>query len=322
MDTTERTIPSRDLVGQLHEKVHLEPDLRSAYVAGTRVIGQDRDDLAKRLTSVLYDVFHLCRSPQTRSTHGRREPEVEKTILRALSHRTVLRRSRILSRGRDAVLLQRGGVRVWTPNHRIRSPLVEPEGDVEVELPSFDAAVSPGYLMVESVQEPPRGAPELRFYANVRSSKHVPDVLSSTLGILDALGAPYRVKVCSLPSEFPRTDSLVVYLSEGEGHLVSALVSALDGHSGLAEETSLLALRLGEGKGLALEPTDSRPQARGLSFGLHRCSVLAGALVDAATEGEDTRGLLNERLRSASVDPQHVWRNTGSSELPFVAPTG
>ena len=62
--------------------------------------------------------------------------------------------------------------------------------------------------------------------------------------------------------------------------------------------------RLAPGVGTAWEPSDTHPGRQGLSFGQHRATVLAAALVDAA--GDDPVDHIVTAFRDAGIDPGDV----------------
>ena len=320
---TPPTTPEPALVGVLTDGVRVADDLRSAEAFGRAVHADGRADLTGPLALALYDALHLRRSPRHPSAPNPRDRDFEHALIRVLPHREIVRATTLLRREDDRLLLDRGGVRVWSPAHRLTEEHRNRErGPVDVVVPSFDGAVSPGYFMMEGARPPRPGRPALRLYAHVADPGSAPAVLRDVVRVLEAAGAAHRTKVCADRDEYPRADALVVYLDAGGADALPALCAALEGHEGLAPVTSALARRLTDGVAIAWEPGDERPGGRGLSFGLHRCTALATALVDTAATRTDLGRRLEERLREASVDPHRPWRNTTSPDLPLAALTG
>src|SRR5699024_4584249 len=63
---------------------------------------------------------------------------------------------------------------------------------------------------------------------------------------------------------------------------------------------------------VAWEPADPRPGMSRLSFGQHRASVFAKALVDAKKQGEPVVPFLKSAFVAANIDPLTPFRNLTS----------
>nr|WP_240449290.1 T3SS effector HopA1 family protein [Streptomyces harenosi] len=213
-------------------------------------------------------------------------------------------------------------VRVWVPDELV----TDRSGDATatVLLPSGFPALSPGFLVTQGTRPLPPGNPASlrRLYLSLRAAADAPAVWATVLGALEETGVPYRAKAASVAWFYPRTDAVTVYVDARHLERASAaLLPRLRRQEGLEPATSLLCERLAPGIAVASEPDDPRPGRRGLSFGEHRCSLLAHALVDARMRGAAWREVLPPVLEAANVDPDEPWRNlTGRTEPQEASP--
>ena len=120
---------------------------------------------------------------------------------------------------------------------------------------------------------------------------------------LNAAGVPFRTKVLNEPSAYLRADAGVLYFGRRHyGRLRAAIGRVYEAVSGgLRPDVPLFARKLAPGLGLAEDPRN------GLSFGQHRCQIVAKALWRAFEQGETSREARAEALasafREAGLDP-------------------
>lgn len=218
--------------------------------------------------------------------------------------------------GRDGerMMVERLGLRLWATPAEVVTGSGTPEvGDlVAVHMAKEAPRLSPGfYMALSDVGLDPR-RPRLldRYYFHVR-----PDAAARCVALvtrrLNAARLPFRLKVLDDPANFGRCDTAVLSLqrrqrTEGLDH-VSALHDAL--RADLGAETPALTLRLGPGLSFAEDPGD------GVSFGAHRCGLIAGALVDAFEMGLTGTDDRMEVVRA------HMARAGTSPETPYLGPS-
>ncbi|MDQ0843933.1 hypothetical protein QFZ68_003613 [Streptomyces sp. V1I6] len=84
--------------------------------------------------------------------------------------------------------------------------------------------------------------------------------------------------------------------------------------------TSPFVRRWADGVGTAWEPDDPRPGKGALSFGEHRCQVLAEALAGQAVraDGVSREAVVAEAFLNAGTDPLMPARNLDSPVLPGI----
>lgn len=300
--------------------ITVEPDRARADVAGRLVEAAHPSELRGALSAALYNTLHSSGpAGEDERPYLLRDPGLDRMFAAALPHRhtldeVVLCDSAATTRpAPDQVLVLRGGVRVWAE----ASDLVEgadgpPGARAVLRVPAGRPAVSPGFFLAGGSTRV-KGQPRLRLYAHLRDPESAYPAWKSALEFMEARGAGYLAKVLSSHALYPRRDALVVYLTETSDEVPELLTGRLAGLPGLLPDTSVFARVLAPGLALAWEPDDSRPQMRGLSFGQHRASVTARALIRAAAEeGVRLEQALVEEYTAAGIDPAAPFRNLDS----------
>jgi hypothetical protein len=317
------SLPAVSRLVNVARRVRVRLDELSATVEDRVVEGADLRDLQAGLSSALYEAYHAGQRAQGPQPRRLRDLALEERLAAGVPHRhTAVRVTALPRPARDTgagreVLVLREGVRVWVPE-----PTVSTGGgeDTLLTVPACRPAVSPGFFFAYgSVTEPREAAgadPVLRVYLHLRSADQAVEVWPDVLGHLEGRAVPYRAKVLSAPSLFPRRDALVVYLAAPEAGLAREIADVVAGGHEVPSPTSAFVERMAPGVGVAWEPADPRGGMRGLSFGQHRAAVIAQALLDGAQTGVALEEALGERLREAGVDPANPARNLGSPELP------
>lgn len=162
-------------------------------------------------------------------------------------------------------------------------------------------ALHPGYLTIVGPGGEP-GRALLRCYLAARAASSV-TVVRTVAAALAQRGLRFVLKAADTPEGYQRRDAIVLYTSMAEGSAaVTAVVSGLPENS-LSERTPLLAERMAPGVATAESPED------GVSFGLHRCTVLASALRKAGRSGSPAVvTTVRDQFAAAGIDPDAPWR--------------
>lgn len=177
------------------------------------------------------------------------------------------------------------GLRVWAGHDECVTEdgtAPKPGAAVRVRLPKELLKMSPGFYM--ALGDEPLGDAEevVRLYFNVGPEGAVP-LMSAATRELNGAGVPFRLKVLGDTESYGRCDAAVAYLPRSRYAEAAAAVrgalGTLDEH--LGERVPAFTKRLSHGLGLAEDP--GRP---GVSFGMHRCGLLAEALVEAHERGK------------------------------------
>lgn len=195
-----------------------------------------------------------------------------------------------------------------------RGPDAPPSaGDkVTIAVPRSSATASAGfYYAFGSAIEPCPDFEQIRLYWNVQADS-APELLRSLTAALDLFQLPFRFKCLSGTAGFPRQDAAVLYAHPKYAHALLPLALRVHAEiaAGLAPGTPLFTLRLAPGLALAEDPGDSS------SFGLHRCRLVARALLRCASTGEESPAgrwsALAAEFQQAGVSLEQPWRRAGS----------
>lgn len=310
------------------KNVHISPDL-SSFVVGDRVVEVDQaSELRFRLPATLYEEWHIGHSAL--EVEERRlwwDPDLREALHASVPHRSTSRRAIMLGPDPELdngdVVVRMEGVKVRIPSNLVDDD-VEVGNRLQIRMDAARPALSPGFFLVDGSQGLfPSGA-VLRVYFHLADSEVAPLVWGEILRTLEGMDVRYRAKVLAARRYYPRRDAMVVYLSNEDWHAVEKLVAIADDLPLASGHTSVFTQPLAEGVSYAWEPEDGRQGRPKLSFGQHRSSVVAEALIDSAFEvGESSQQALEERVEKAmfqaGIDPRRPHRNLTSPLLPEVS---
>ncbi|MER7580828.1 T3SS effector HopA1 family protein [Kitasatospora sp. NPDC097691] len=313
-------------VRELLAAVDVAPGGCSARVADQELTASTPWDLQHKLAAAFYDTFHAGREPMSGGQQRTlRDPRLEARFAAAMPHSQTLTRVRPVGTGPGgARIVEHHGVRVLLPAaDPDDAPQAGPTGTgpVVLRLPAARPALSPGYFMADGSRGTVAGRRLLRVYVHLRTVDAAVEAWHRVLGALEEAGVPFRAKVTSSERLLPRRDALVVYLGTGAWQAARTVAEAVRGLAGVGEEVSLLAEELAPGVAVAWEPEDQRPGRRTLSFGEHRASTLADALVHHSRSANPAgpEAAVLEALTAAGIDPACPARNLDSPVLGLSA---
>lgn len=301
----------------------------TARVGAREIAGGSPRDLRMHLVGALYEVFHAGRAEEKDLGRILREPDLEQALAAAIPHTTSPRGGRLLGwddslDGPRQAVVDLGEVRVRIPVHHIPDEWRIGEV-VALDLPAGRPALSHGFFMVDGPVGMPRHADGLRrVYVHARDPEAAAPAWRAAMEALNAAGAAYRTKTLSHRDGYPRRDSIVFYLPPDAPELPQTIADAVDGMPGISPDTSLFAERLAPGVAIADDPGDPRAQYKELSFGEHRATIAANAIVRRAESNgsvDDLAALFVEECAKASVVAHAPAFNapTGSADAAAVA---
>lgn len=291
---TVRRIADMFLIDNAERTVTYLPD-------GSRTVVGEDPAAPSLLTLWLYTIVHVGnRSHSSRSV--RAQEEADPSLLASASHNRVP--VPLDPVGDDEV----HGVRLALSDHdRV------PGEDRQVLIPCTRPRLTPGFVMhVHDVIGDRGNGPGdgIRVYIGVRDLATASQVWTRLTTALDAINLSYRCKVLSSPSAYPRSDSVVCYLlgqRRDEGlSIIHEVVAELSSDS-LVEQSPLCRV-LSPGLATADNVLDPRLTTE-VSFGQHRCSLIATAVMRVLNDGEDLESALTDLFLEANVDPDDVSRN-------------
>ncbi|MEU9924763.1 T3SS effector HopA1 family protein [Streptomyces griseoluteus] len=303
----------------------VEADGVRARVDDREVEADSPREMRRLLAEALYDILHAGQFVEKGKLPFRlRDEPFERVLSAAVPHQRSTARARVClppadreSGPEERVLVERDGVRVWVPLSAVREDGPLTGGQVvTLDVPARRPALSPGFFVVDgSLPRSPRNE-LLRVYVHITRWEEAAPVWGRVLGHLEERGVAYRSKALSAKALYPRRDALVVYLSQESWQQVPELAGMLHGIPGIGTETSVFAEPVAPGVAVAWEPEDDRPGMSGLSFGQHRATALALALLDGATGPDPLEQAVVARLTEAGIDPSRPARNTTSPDFP------
>ncbi|MFI1305788.1 T3SS effector HopA1 family protein [Streptomyces sioyaensis] len=303
--------------------IEVAEDRCSVRMRNRTLTGDSPRSLQQTLASAMYQLLHTGRDTENRAVRVRRDPAFERELARAVPHQetdlTVILHA-APEEGADAtqLLVERDGVRVWVPTQAVQGrPQFVPGERLRMRASTMRPALSPGFFLVTGSRRPAPGVPLLRIYVHVRDAGSAGRIWSAVLGRLEDAGAHYNAKILSAPEQYPRQDSLVIYVSGESAPVGQYIADAIGGMPGVGPGTSPFTRTLAQGVAVSWEPNDPRPGATGLSFGQHRAGALAEALMTVAPNASslERERVIADAFRAANIDPADPSRNLDSPAL-------
>ncbi|MFI1254189.1 T3SS effector HopA1 family protein [Streptomyces netropsis] len=295
--------------------VQVAPDRSSATLGERNIEADTPRELRRLLSDALYNELHAGLSMEGKTLPFRlRDAEFEEELAKGVPHRQTTVRGLVREVAEDTHVVELGGVRVRVPAERIHADdAVSPGSVVSVVNTPLRPGLSPGFFLVEGTR-PHRSVDLLRVYIHITEWTAARKVWQAALDHLESHKLTYRAKVISSKLLYPRRDALVVYLDQRDSHAAEGLAEAVGDLPGIGTETSVFTRRLRPGVAVAWEPRDPAPGMGSLSFGQHRASVLAKALVETADAPGSIAEALHDALVEANVDPTDPSRNLDSPD--------
>jgi hypothetical protein len=286
----------------------------TAWIDDREIVADTPREMRRLLSNGIYNVFHSGQ-PDAHVPSQLRDSGLEAKFAEAVPHRDITVPARVLSEpvqdadGAVGQLVGRDGVRFWAPQSAVRAADAMPGDIVDLVVPSVRPALSPGFFLVDGSRQQVGGAGVLRVYIHIGEVQQAVAVWRETLCYLEREAVRYRAKVLSAAKFYPRRDAVVVYLNGGQQHIAGELAQHIGHLAGIEPGVSAFTEQLCPGIATAWEPTDTHPGRQGLSFGQHRASVLAAALVEAATDPDRTEHIVVRHFNEAFIDPANPARN-------------
>lgn len=214
------------------------------------------------------------------------------------------------------LVVERDGLKVWVGHDDVRTEGgAEPTSGVavRVRLPNELRKLSPGFYM--ALGDEGIGAeasePLVRLYWNLRPDG-ASQLIRRATAALNAEGVPFQMKVVNDPESYDRCDAGVIYVRRVDYPLVRPLVELVyrDAAADLEPATPAFTKRLAPGLGLAEDP------GGGVSFGTHRCRLLAEGILRAHRRGfvtaADRSAAVEVRFLEEGLDLDDPYRSPGS----------
>ena len=223
---------------------------------------------------------------------------------------------KVISVDKETAIIESGGRFFTAQANECRAASgasLAPGAEAAVHFPNERRSISPGFYM--TVHRGLRVREELivRVYWNTTPEGAV--IL--TREITSALGQGdlrFHFKTATSLESYARCDSSVLYFSGSDYLAVRALLEQIYPRvaDGLQPATPAFTKRLAPGIGLAEDPGEK------LSFGEHRCNILAEGLLSAHEQGKkslaDRMTIVRTRFAEAEIDLEAPFLNPGSAD--------
>lgn len=213
--------------------------------------------------------------------------------------------------GRRGLLVARDGVVVHASAGQTRVR----DGVLQVRLPADRPAASPGFFATTSRRGGPSGTgPLVRVYLHLRPGQAL-DAFTDLVASLDGARIRFCAKVIDHLDGFDRPDTAVVYTAREDCPRAVQAAVAVGRHrpDAFAPEVPAFTLPLAPGIALAEDPA----AGPGVSFGRHRCDLVAAGLLDSDDPGTRAGRLAGIRsaLRAAGLDLARLHLSPGSRDV-------
>ena len=192
---------------------------------------------------------------------------------------------------------------------------IAPGVPLSLRFPKEFLALSPGFYMALSNKEFSREDSQrlVRFYLNT-TAKGAVQFMQSATSVLNKVHLPFKLKVLNDPARFTRCDATVLYVRKSDYGQVVKILANIYGElvTHLKQGTPAFTKTLVAGLGLAEDP------ARGLSFGMHRCNLLAEGIIRAFEQGKkaetDRLRVVTDCFTESGINPEKPFLNPDSSD--------
>ncbi|WP_437035052.1 lanthionine synthetase LanC family protein [Streptomyces sp. enrichment culture] len=209
------------------------------------------------------------------------------------------------------VVVSRHGVRFWVPLEQVRTDVAGMRNgqECQVHVPKEYRCLQRDYYLIlgdaDTERVSGRGAEEsmVRLYWHLTSAT-APHFVAVLSRLMNAAFIPFRAKVLNAPHKYKRADAGVVYLAGSDFLRARGLLGRVHAevYDGLRNEVPLFTKRLAPGLAIAEDP------GNGLSFGQHRCRLVATALCkahgDGRTDVQWKRHAIESVFRGEGLDPE------------------
>lgn len=224
---------------------------------------------------------------------------------------------RLVERNDDEVVVCKDGLELRAQPRDVLAANDAPSrsSDLALRYPKELLGFSPGFYVAIGDSGPPRQASRetIRVYWHLTPLGAIEFVRRATAA-LNRATVPFRLKVASDPTHFDRCDPVVVYVAKRDYGAAVRALGRIHRHVAmdLQENVPALTKRLSLGVGLAEDP------GRDESFGMHRCGLIADAVIAAYQRGirglEERLELVEESFATLGLDLDYPFLNAGSRD--------
>jgi hypothetical protein len=214
------------------------------------------------------------------------------------------------------VFVERHGVAFddLTSSVRADGDAIAAGASCRVLVPKERRGAMPGFYVADGdAGDSPEGEAEIvRDYWHLRPEAAAPFLAAAT-SLLNEAGIPFQIKVLADPGAYRRADAGVLYLDRRDRERAGPIIAGIYAQvaSALRADVPLFTKRLAPGLGYAEDPAGE------MSFGQHRCHLIAGAIWDSFRSSQaDRQGralAIVAAFRREGLDPSRPHLGPGSS---------
>lgn len=207
----------------------------------------------------------------------------------------------------DAVLVRKDGLTLTASPAEIDGSATAVGDEVAVLMPAHRRFVEPRWFVALSAVGPCAHDPAVitRLYFTPKDADTARRLLAELSALLNRHGVAFQIKLLNHPDAYHRRDPFVMYLNREDWHSHRAAIEGV--HRAFApqlrDDGPCFLGKLGRGWHIADEPVRS---GQPISFGQHRCLLVAEALVrahaDGATSSAERFDAIGARFHEEGLD--------------------
>ncbi|MDI9894855.1 T3SS effector HopA1 family protein [Rhodococcus sp. IEGM 1381] len=309
------------LLADLLDDISVDLESTSAQYAGDTIDARTRGALIARLSDRIYVREHAGRDPKAaqfvkRGSGNAFEHDIASAAADFVSVTPV---DIVDRRDADRWIVMHQGVRIAVPARSV----TETRDGASIRLDGRRPRVSPGFFLVRGSRRPFVGRGTLvRLYCTVDNPVAALGLWRTLVRFLGEQDVPWQMKMISDAPLLGRNDSLVIYFPRRAWPTIPAVVEAIALSDTTSDRHSPFTTRVGPGISYAFEPADPDPRSTAMSFGQHRSTAVAEALIShaagSALTAKPKSEYLVERLAARGIDPTDLSRNLSSPIVPWL----
>jgi hypothetical protein len=216
----------------------------------------------------------------------------------------------------DEVVVTKAGLRLSAPRSAIvpDGSAVESGSIVDLLCSKESLALSPGFYLAHGDTDLDFETPVLRVYWNL-SPEGAIEAMARLTAALNGGSLPFRLKAINDPAAYGRCDSVVLYLRTADFQAASGIMQDAAGALRWYAFDAVPAFAKPVTRGVALAE-DPGP---GLSFGEHRCGLVAEGLIQAFEAGRSSLAgrleAVEARFEAEGISLDTPYLNPGAEDV-------
>ncbi|MEU2030508.1 T3SS effector HopA1 family protein [Nocardia amamiensis] len=310
-----------DRILDLAKSIDVSADGTNATFLSEQFTAQNAAVLSGKLWPVVYQRSHVG-APISTPMRSLRDVEFSEKLSSSWSVQREISVP-IVNRASDkSIIVDLAGVK-WRIPQGHDALVGESDHTANIAIDAVHRGVSPGFALASSAKPLSNRGPLLRLYGRIDDPAEAPKIWAHLLNFLENENFPWRAKICSIRSLYPRNDAVVVYLPRAGWRRAQSCADVLQVTAALGVQTSPFTRPLTAGVSCAFEPSDARPAYQRLSFGQHRARICTEAVVEHAStnssmDDADLATTLQTHCIAGEIDTYDFSRNLSSPMIDII----